>query len=220
MAYAQREWLSLRETAELLGVHPSTVRNWSNQGALPVHRTQGGHRRYRRDEIELWIRNRRDGGRALSVADSLHHAVRHIHIKISEGQLNEEAWYRRLDEQARLQYRKSGRNLLQGLNIALTSPEEDALAEARALGYEYASRAHRYGLSLLEATRAFLFFRNTVLEALMETYQEASVATAETWRQMMQKVTAFTDQVLLSLLEMFEAYENRQKAGYGAHPQP
>ncbi len=212
--HPQQEWLSLRETAELLGVHPSTIRNWSNQGALPVHRTQGGHRRYRRDEIELWMQERR-GGVSASVADTLHHAMRHIHLKITEGQLQEEAWYQRLDEQARQQYRLSGRTLFQGLNIALSSPEEDGVAEARALGYEYASRAHRYGLSLTEATRAFLFFRNALLEALMATYQNASVSAAETWRQTMQEVTAFTDQVLLSLLEMFEAYEKHQKAAHG-----
>ncbi len=205
------EWLSLRETAELLGVHPSTVRNWSNRGALPVHRTQGGHRRYRRDEIELWMHNRRDGRASASVAETLGHAMRHIHIKITDGQLQEEGWYRKLDEQARRQYRQSGRTLFQGLSIALSSPEEDGIAEARALGYEYASRAHRYGLSLTEATRAYLFFRNTLLEALMATYQEASVSAAETWRRTMQEVTAFTDQVLLSLLEMFEAYEKHQQ---------
>ena len=52
------EWLSLSEIAELLGVHPSTVRSWSDQGRMPVHRTQGGHRRYRRSEIELWMQSR------------------------------------------------------------------------------------------------------------------------------------------------------------------
>ena len=42
------EWLSLSDAAKLLGVHPSTVRLWSDKGALPVHKTQRGHRRYKR----------------------------------------------------------------------------------------------------------------------------------------------------------------------------
>ena len=42
------EWLSLSDAAKLLGVHPSTVRLWSDKGVLPTHRTSGGHRRYRR----------------------------------------------------------------------------------------------------------------------------------------------------------------------------
>ncbi|MDP1604418.1 MAG: helix-turn-helix domain-containing protein, partial [Legionella sp.] len=48
------EWLSLSDAAEILGVHPSTVRLWSDKGVLPVHKTQGGHRRYKRSEISLW----------------------------------------------------------------------------------------------------------------------------------------------------------------------
>jgi excisionase family DNA binding protein len=55
----QDEWLSLSDAAQFLGVHPSTVRSWSNQGALPVHRTQGGHRRYLRSEMELWLQSKR-----------------------------------------------------------------------------------------------------------------------------------------------------------------
>ncbi len=34
------KWLSLKDAADLLGVHPSTVRLWSNKGLLPVHLTQ------------------------------------------------------------------------------------------------------------------------------------------------------------------------------------
>ncbi|MFM8369048.1 MAG: MerR family transcriptional regulator, partial [Chloroflexota bacterium] len=48
------EWLSLAGAADMLGVHPSTVRLWSDKGILPVHKTQGGHRRYKRGEILLW----------------------------------------------------------------------------------------------------------------------------------------------------------------------
>ncbi|MBM3126742.1 MAG: MerR family DNA-binding transcriptional regulator, partial [Chloroflexi bacterium] len=36
------EWLSLSDTAKVLGVHPSTVRLWSDKGLLPTHKTQGG----------------------------------------------------------------------------------------------------------------------------------------------------------------------------------
>ncbi len=56
------DWLSLGAVAQILGVHPSTVRSWSDQGLLPVHRTTGGHRRYLRGEIDLWVQSRRQGG--------------------------------------------------------------------------------------------------------------------------------------------------------------
>jgi excisionase family DNA binding protein len=37
--------LTTREVAELLEVHPSTVKRWSDDGSLPSLRTGGGHRR-------------------------------------------------------------------------------------------------------------------------------------------------------------------------------
>ena len=47
------EWLSLSNAAKLLGVHPNTLLLWSDKGMLPVHLTQGGHRRYKRDQVLL-----------------------------------------------------------------------------------------------------------------------------------------------------------------------
>lgn len=40
------------EAASTLGVTPTTVRRWADQGALTHIRTAGGHRRYSRTEIE------------------------------------------------------------------------------------------------------------------------------------------------------------------------
>ena len=41
------------------------------------------------------------------------------------------------------------------------------MAEARSLGYEYASRGNRYGLTTIEATHAFLFFRTALVDAAL-----------------------------------------------------
>jgi excisionase family DNA binding protein len=51
------EWLSLREAAELLGMHPATVRLWADRNELPSRRTNGGHRRFRRSDIEAHLRH-------------------------------------------------------------------------------------------------------------------------------------------------------------------
>ncbi len=141
------EWLNLSKAAILLGVHPSTVRNWSDQGVLPVHRTQGGHRRYLRSEIELWIQSQRaDGPTDFHLVAQT--ALKSTRFQISEGHLNAESWYRKLGDEDRNQYRKSGRALLQGLINFINADGVQASSEAQALGYEYASRGRRCGLSL------------------------------------------------------------------------
>ena len=106
-------WLRLSEVAQILGVHPSTVRNWSDKGVLPVHRTQGGHRRYQRSEIDLWMQSQRASG-PNDVHLVVQNALKFTRFQISEGRLNAEGWYTKLDEKAREQYRLSGRALLQG----------------------------------------------------------------------------------------------------------
>ncbi len=206
------EWLTLTQTAELLGIHPSTLRSWSDRGQIPVHRTEGKHRRYRRSEIELWERANRQA-QASGSENIVQHSLKQIHFKINEGLLESESWYQKLDEEARLQYRKSGVTIVQGLANYLSCDGEDAIAEAKSIGYEYASRGHCYGLDHVEATRAYLFFRNLLLEAIISVYWEARIHGAAGWREMLHKFHAFTDQIMLSLLETYKAYEGERPNG-------
>jgi excisionase family DNA binding protein len=200
------EWLNLSEVSNLLGVHPSTVRTWSDHGHLPVHRTQGGHRRFRRGEVELWMQSRRaDASDEGSLV--VQNALRRTRMQISEGRLESETWYQKLDEDARSQYRHSGRYLLQGLLGYLSSQGDLAEAEARAIGYEYASRGWRYGLNCAEATHAFLFFRKVLLDSMLAVYESAAVSSPQAWSDMFRKINAFTDQIQLTLLETYEAYQ-------------
>jgi hypothetical protein len=134
-------------------------------------------------------------------------ALRSTRFQISEGHLNAENWYNKLDEDARDQYRSSGRTLLQGLIGFLSANGNDADAEAHALGYEYASRGRRYGLSVSDAAHAFLFFRKVLMEAMLDVYEAASVRSPYAWADMFRKINDFTDQILITLLETYEAYE-------------
>ncbi len=204
------EWLSLSEVASLLGVHPSTVRNWSDQGHLPAHRTQGGHRRFRRREVELWIQSHREDG-----LDEGHlvvqAALKNIRVKVSEGRLESEGWYEKMDEDARNQYRHSGRALLQGLLESLSAEGEYDNSEARSLGFEYASRGWRQGLTAAEASLAFLFFRNVLLDAMLTVFEESTIQTPRAWSDIFRKIYRFTDQIQITLLETYDAYQRGKR---------
>lgn len=56
---AADELLPLSAVAEALGVSPSTVRRLADQGVLPGTRTEGGHRRFHRGDVQRLARERR-----------------------------------------------------------------------------------------------------------------------------------------------------------------
>jgi hypothetical protein len=133
--------------------------------------------------------------------------VKNVRLQISEGRLEAEPWYQKLDEEARSHYRMSARSLFQGLMSYVGAEEADAATEAYAIGYEYASHARRFRLSYVDAARAFLFFRNTLFESVMKVYGEANVPGKKA-AVMYGRMHIFTDEILISLLETYRKLEN------------
>src|SRR3712207_7693567 len=58
------DWLTLGEAAKYLGVAQSTIRKWSDSGRLPAFYTPGGHRRFRRGDLDSFLGSSRGAGRA------------------------------------------------------------------------------------------------------------------------------------------------------------
>ena len=56
------EWLTLGQAAKYLGVAQSTIRKWSDQGRVPAFYTPGGHRRYRRSDLDQFLDRSGPGG--------------------------------------------------------------------------------------------------------------------------------------------------------------
>jgi excisionase family DNA binding protein len=50
------------EVSRLAGVGPTAVKRWADQGLLPCERTAGGHRRFRRGEVETFLKAPRRSG--------------------------------------------------------------------------------------------------------------------------------------------------------------
>jgi excisionase family DNA binding protein len=49
------EWLTLGQAAKYLGVAQSTIRKWSDNGRVPAFYTPGGHRRYKRGDLDSFL---------------------------------------------------------------------------------------------------------------------------------------------------------------------
>src|ERR671917_745317 len=67
------EWLTLGQAAKYLGVAQSTIRKWTDAGRLHAFKTPGGHRRYRRGDLDEFLEGsdpgRRTGPLVLIVDD-------------------------------------------------------------------------------------------------------------------------------------------------------
>lgn len=195
MSEPQEEWLGLSEAAELVGVHPSTLRNWADQGKLPVHRTAGGHRRFLRSEIEGWTAaGRRTGANEAQLV--MENVIGRTRLEMPR--LLDQDWYAKLDESQRTAYREESRRLLSQVGSLLDEP----LAEdAERIGREYARISLQAEMSLGEAVEAFLYFRGFLLESI---FNLSEVQAAQAWGPMYKQATQFTDQVLLALIEGYQ----------------
>ncbi len=188
------QWLGLQEASALLDVHPTTLRHWADRGQVRVYRTPGGHRRFSEEDIRALLKDSSARGLDLLV-DA---AVGRARLETSDGRLDAEPWYGRLDEAARAKHRELGRDLLQALRRHL---DDDAAAppnEAAALGWRYAAMAHEADLSIAEAMRAFLFFQEMVAGSVAR-LSGLSGQPADLDR----RVDLFVNEVLIAMVESY-----------------
>ena len=50
------DWLTLKQAAHKLGVHPTTLRRWADAGEILVMLTPGGHRRFAMADVERFAK--------------------------------------------------------------------------------------------------------------------------------------------------------------------
>lgn len=201
------EWLSLGEAADILGVHPSTVRHWADSGDLPSQRTPGGHRRFRRRDLQNWAAAQGQEALPVEAQLMLQNALGRARMETSDGQLKGEPWYDSLDENARKVHRRLGRQLLELLTSYLANPEdqEQLLTRVRQLGIEYAQLSQEQGLRLSDSVRAFLFFRDLLTESVIQLAEMLSLRTPLDWGDRIHQVNLITDELLIALIEEYEA---------------
>lgn len=96
--------LSTAQAARLAHVGPSTLKRWADAGRLSSLRTAGGHRRFRRMDIERLVREERLVGSATSsrrdpILDALVRGVRHeLDAALLEARARLGSWYAVADD--------------------------------------------------------------------------------------------------------------------------
>lgn len=202
----QNDWVSLGEAAEILGVHPTTVRHWADDGDLPSQRTPGGHRRFRRRDLNHWASRQQTTTHESGSNEAqlmMQSALGRARIEVGDGQLHGLGWYDQFNEETRQAHRLLGRRLLEVLTRYLAEPTmHDSLRnEIRAIGAEYARLSAENALTLTDSVRAFLFFRDLLTESVIQLAEILSLHTPRDWSERLRQVNLITDELLLALIE-------------------
>lgn len=188
----------------MLGVHPSTLRQWADTGKIPTVRTPGGHRRFAESDVRALLEPEplQPSGVQLLVQS----ALGRTRLEASGGTLTEQDWYKRFDETDKAEHRELGRELLAMVTDYLTQPSErpQIMEEARALGRSYGERSLVSRLPLTEAVRAFLYFHDFLTDGVIQISdtvgQKMTIDLISTYQQ----INVFIDEVMISMLEVYE----------------
>jgi excisionase family DNA binding protein len=198
------EWLSLSETANMLGIHPSTLRSWADKGRVPVHRTAGGHRRFRKQEIELWAEVHHNA-EPIQFDQIIQQTVRRTRLQIAEGRLEKESWYQKIGPDQLAMFRNASRRVLQTVVLFVTSNQpEQHKDDVEALGREYARMGKQAGWQLRDILEALQFFEEFMMDSFFQQYEQAGVASAQAWGSMRRRVSRFMHLLTLSIVDAHE----------------
>ena len=200
----QAAWLTLGEASTLLGVHPATVRQWSDEGKLDAFRTPGGHRRFARADIERLLRMHPVRGHGLTTY-LVNEAVERTRRSLPEA-LAQAPWAQHLQEDQRARWRDAGRGLL-SLVAGLAARAELSAAQCEAaldFGRDYGRMMAGAGHSLPDAVLAFLFFRDFLLETVLQLPETSGLDRDQTVA-IVKRVNALLNSVLCEMMRVFEA---------------
>jgi excisionase family DNA binding protein len=199
------EWVSLGEAAQIIGVHPATIRNWAERGEIPYRRTPGGHRRFRRADLRQWQAAHRltHPAEAQVIVQS---AMGRTRMEISDkGKLAELDWYDQLSPEAREGMREEGLRLMDTLMGYLANPESDVgLNTAYKIGVNYGKLLKGEELTLSKALQGYFFFSDFLLDAVLQLSETATAQAVTDWSAMLRQVHRFIRQILVGMAAAYE----------------
>ena len=200
-AAGREQWLTLDQAAKRLGVHPTTLRRWVDQGAMDVFLTPGGHRRFLLKDVERFEaehhRTRLPATKEQQWADC-------ALLRARQG-LPNERWLAAYGEGERAHYRQLGRRLIGLLLQYAARPNngDDLLAEARAIGRLHASDSLGLGRPLTELLKIISFFRSTMLEVAILQVPAVTAGEPEASIHLLRRIERLVDEVQTGVVELY-----------------
>jgi len=203
----EETWFTLSEAAELLNIHPTTLRRWADGGDIPALVTPGGHRRFAATDLARFARERS----ALRNVNSLTGlwATKALAYTRQESMAErKESWLTYFDEEARNRNRMLGQQLM-GLTLQYLSSESSEegsasiLEEAGRIGRLYAEHAKSQGLPLRATLEASIFFRDSLIETALQPPESANIRPEANMR-LLRRVNDLLNTVHLAVADVYD----------------
>lgn len=199
------EWVSLRRAAEMLGVHPATVRNWAESGKLPFRRTAGKHRRFNVQDLRRHAQAQ-DDIQPLELQVIIQNALGQTRMQVGSAQLERAPWYLAMSDDSKQHLREQGRRVLESIrDYVVAGAPDQGLSVAIKLGKDYARQLTGDGLSLPQALRGFFYFGDFVQNSILTWSEVSQPRNSSEWLLHLRQINTFMHAMLLSIVEYYEA---------------
>ncbi len=203
ISHQNQSWLPLKQAAEKLSVHPTTLRRWADNGKIPVMVTPGGHRRFALEIIDKLAQT----GLALNQPDQIENVWAEKALTVTRQNISTQPadWMSSLTESDRNKHRKMGQQLM-ALTLQFIGSEDESqeiLDETRALGTRYGIIGREIGMTLTDALQAAMFFRDRMVESALQLPESAKIKPEANLR-LLQRITTLLNEVQLAIAAEYE----------------
>ena len=200
------DWLTLKDAAERLGVHPTTLRRWADAGQIPHMTTAGGHRRFATADVTHLANTKR--GLRVAGGVELVWGQKALAETRAAVPTNPHVTALAHTEQERATMRHLGQQLLAVLMQYIALPEEDGdapavLQEAQNIGREYGRLARQQHIPLTDALQATIFFRDSLMESALNLPETTPIRPATNSR-LLRRISHVLNQVQLAVAATYE----------------
>lgn len=198
-------WMTLSDASAFLGVDVSTLRAWADAGRIHAFRTPGGHRRFVRDDLEVFVHRNRSGKPIRPSALIGRSGAQWLQGKPLQ-QIRGEHWYASIDAQTAAVLRHTCQRLMRALAgyVSGGPRQRNFLREgeraSRALGASVASLP----LTPSAAVRVFSSFR----ELVTRTVSTKSAPLDQKVRSI-QHIDVFLNRALVRMMNAYDQYRPR-----------
>ena len=196
-------FFALKAAANMLGVHPVTLRRWAESGKIESVRTAGGHRRFSEEEIAR-LMHRPELPESISISEKLRE--RALTATRKDLETHEADWNSSIAVKDKEEKRLLGRRLMGLLMqyVAANDEEsEEVMDEARVIARIYAKSIVMSGISLQDALRATNYFRDHILESAV-VLPDAARRRPEANQKMFRKLNHFLNEVQIVIANCYE----------------